>query len=98
MSYLEVISPYLEKIDTPETTLDQSVFDEALQKLEPVVEQMLRGDMNLVFNVLYRLDVSEEKVKYILFGTHEEKASKLLAEAILQREIVRRIFRLKYSQ
>ena len=98
MNYLEVISPYLAKIDTPGAKLDKSVFNEALLKLEPVVDLMLRGDMNIVFNVLYRLDVSEEKVKFILFGTHEEKASKLLAEAILEREIVRRIFRLKYSK
>jgi hypothetical protein len=98
MSYLDVITPYLNQIDTPETKLDQVVFDEALSKLEPIVEQMLRGDMNLVFNALYRLDIAEEKVKFILFGDHNEKASKLLAEAILQREIVRRIFRLKYSQ
>jgi hypothetical protein len=77
MSYLEVITPYLSQIDTPEAKLDSVVFDEALSKLEPIVEQMLRGDMNLVFNILYRLDI---------------------AEAILQREIIRKIFRLKYSQ
>lgn len=97
MDYLETIQPYLALIETPETTLDQSNFDKALAKLEPIVEQMLRGNMNDVFSILYRLDISEEKVKHILFGDHNEKSSLLLAEAILKREIVRRIFRLKYS-
>ncbi len=97
MSYLQTIEPYINLITTPNSVLDTPLFEEALSKLEPVVEQMLRGDMSLVLNILYRLDIAEEKVKYILFGNHKEKASKLLAEAILQREIVRKIFRLKYS-
>lgn len=97
MSFLEVIHPYLDQIETEDTKLDQAVIDEAIIKLEPIVAQMLNGDMNLVLNVLYRLDIPEEKVKYTLFGDHEEKASKMLAELIVKREIIRRIFRLKYS-
>jgi len=97
MSYLEILQPYLSVIKTDKQTLDQEAFQEALQKLEPYIEQLLRGNMGDVLNLLYRLDISEEKVKYILFGNHQEPTSKLLAEAILQREIVRRIFRLKYA-
>ena len=97
MSHLEIISPYLTKITADNKTLDQEAFDKALEKLEPYVAQLLKGNMNDVFSLLYKLDVSEEKVKFILFGDHQDQTSKLLAEAILQREIVRRFFRLKYS-
>lgn len=97
MSHLTIVQPYLLKIITPEDTLDQTILDEIMSKLEPYIAHLLKGDMNNVFSLLYRLDVSEEKVKHILFGDHNESSSKLLAEAILQREIVRRIYRLKYS-
>jgi hypothetical protein len=95
--HLDILHPYLEQIDFETKTLNQTFFNEALVKLEPLVEQLMRSEMTNLLNTLYRLDVSEEKVKYILFGNHEEKASKMLAEAILQREIVRKIFRQKYQ-
>ena len=97
MSHLQIISPYLVDITAEQKTLNQKVFDEVMAKLEPYVAHLLTGNMNDVFSLLYRLDVSEEKVKFILFGDHEEQTSKLLAEAILQREIIRRYYRLKYS-
>lgn len=97
MEYLEAIQPYLIQIQRPTDRLDQEAFDQALLKLEPVVDRMLKGNMNELLHFLYRLDVSEQKVKHIFFGHHQDRVSRLLAEAILQREIVRRIFRLKYS-
>lgn len=97
MEHLKIIEPYLNQIKTTEETLDNKALSEAILKLEPLVERMLQSNMNQVLNFLYRLDISEEKVKHILFGDHKEKASLLLSEAIVKREIVRRIFRLKYS-
>ena len=97
MDHLVILHPFLDHLKSDEDQLDEALLKEVIQKLEPWVERILQSDMNQVLNFLYRLDISEEKVKYILFGDHQEKASLLLSEAIVQREIVRRIFRLKYS-
>jgi hypothetical protein len=98
MDSLELISPFLDTIDSIDKEIDQEMFEQYVLKLEPLVSKALQSDMQLLLNTLYRLDVYEEKVKYILFGNHEEKASLLLSRAILEREIVRKIFRLKYGK
>ena len=69
---------------------------ELLSALIKVVEYLLDHDFNRLLNILYRIDVDENKVKE-LFAS-EEPVANGLAKAILERQKSKLKFRAKYRQ
>lgn len=72
-------------------------FIELKKLLSAKVLQLLKTDMNQLLNILYRLDVSEAKVKQAFKLLSEEDIAEQLAELIIQREIVKVEIRRRYS-
>lgn len=61
----------LEKLDTPH--------------LEQAINELIKHDFSRLVQLLYRIDVSEAKLKYILNAHPNEDAGKLIAQIILGR-------------
>ena len=61
----------LEKLDTPH--------------LEQAINKLIKHDFSRLVQLLYRIDVSEAKLKYILNAHPNEDAGKLIAQIILER-------------
>lgn len=91
LEIFDLTIPEHPELETP----DVSVFK---QKLLKQVHFLLEKDMPALWNGLYRIDVSEDKVKEIFSGVPDssEVASKL-CELILERLIQKMNFRRKYS-
>ena len=85
--------------------LDES-FDAEVDKpldrlhsfLTQVVNHMLDKDFNRLMNALYRIDVSEEKVKQILALSEPDSLAKELADLIIERELKKVEIRRKYRR
>jgi hypothetical protein len=61
----------LEKLTTPD--------------LETLINELIKTDFSKLVQLLYRIDVSEAKLKNILQAHPNEDAGKLIAEVVLER-------------
>ena len=61
----------LEKLTTPD--------------LETLINEMIKNDFSKLVQLLYRIDVSEAKLKNILQVHPNEDAGKLIAEVVVER-------------
>jgi hypothetical protein len=68
---MEINLQALEKLDIPD--------------LEATINELIKNDFSRLVQILYRIDVSEAKLKYILQTHPNEDAGKLIAQVILER-------------
>ncbi|MCO6357823.1 hypothetical protein [Roseivirga pacifica] len=71
-------------------------YDQAYLKIMRVVEDLMERDFNALINVLYRIDVSEQKLKAALAITNDNPAA-IITKMILERELQKVATRKKYS-
>jgi hypothetical protein len=63
---------------------------QALEKLSPedlanAINELIKNDFSKLVQMLYRIDVSEAKLKYILQTHPNEDAGKLIAAVVIER-------------
>jgi len=77
---------------------DEQVKHEALKKiLSKRIEEMIDHELDRFVNLLYRIDISEAKVKQALSQQPFSKAVENVAEMIIQRQLQKVITRKQYS-
>lgn len=75
---------------------EQVNSEKAFALLYKLVEHLLSHDFNRLINSLYRIDVSEEKLKAALATS--PKPAQTIAEMIWERELQKVEFRKRYSK
>lgn len=60
--------------------------DDWFPKLVDRINELITNDFQKLVHILYRLDVSEEKLKVILKENPQEDAGKLIATLVIERE------------
>jgi hypothetical protein len=73
----------LEKLSTPD--------------LETIINELIKEDFSKLVQLLYRIDVSEAKLKNILEANPNENAGKLIAEVVIERLAVTKKARESFS-
>jgi hypothetical protein len=53
--------------------------------LETMINELIKEDFSKLVQLLYRIDVSEAKLKNILEANPNENAGKLIAEVVIER-------------
>ena len=71
-------------------------YENVLEKLTRLVAYLMEKDFARLLQVLYRIDVSESKLKAAL-AEGDEKPSEIVAQMILEREMQKVATRKKYS-
>ena len=84
----------LEDTDLPEGI---SQIDELKAALKKIVSYLLDKDMSRLLMALYRIDVSETKVKQVLAVAEPEKIADSITDLIIARELQKVETRIKYS-
>lgn len=79
----------------------EKAFSE-LEQLDPsdlitFINDCIQHDFNKLVQLLYRIDVSEEKLKYILQLNPNEDAAKLIAAVIIERLAATKAARASFS-
>lgn len=74
-----------------ECQFDQNQEDkvELLDAITFRVNELLESDPGLLFSYLYRLDVLEYKVKYVMNNSRDNNPAQSLAKLILERQMQR---------
>lgn len=62
------------------------------------LDELLKHGFSSLLNALYRIDVSEEKVKQVIYQSDHENLSANLAVLIIERQKQKAITRLMYQQ
>ena len=62
------------------------------------INECIQHDFNKLVQLLYRIDVSEEKLKYILQLNPNEDAAKLIAAVIIERLAATKAARASFSK
>lgn len=76
----------------------ETAYEELTNQLKPVIEYMLEHQAETFWNLIYGIDLSERKVKDILFGNQEQiDAIHELTDLILKRELQKVVIRHYYS-
>lgn len=76
----------------------ESAYRELSDQLAPVIEYMLENQTDTFWNLIYGIDLNENKVKQILFGKEEvDNAIGQLTDLILKRELQKVVIRHYYS-
>ncbi|MTI38149.1 hypothetical protein [Fulvivirga lutimaris] len=84
----------LEETDLPEGI---SKIDELKVALKKIVSYLLDRDMSRLLLALYRIDVSEKKVKQVLAEAEPGKIAESITDLIIERELQKVETRIKYS-
>ena len=74
------------ELDEPKTALTEQ---ELLEYLAEAIGYMIEHKLDFLLSLLYRLDVSEQKINYALLPGNEDDANIALAKLVLERQKLR---------
>ena len=77
---------------------NESTNDRLKKMLIRRLDELLAHDFNALLNALYRMDVSEHKVKQVLTLSDQEDLSEDLAEMIIERVLQKAATRLAHAK
>ncbi len=76
------------------TTIEQL----SVEDLVKAIENLVNTDLEKLLFLLYRVDVSEQRIKALLDNAHTTNAAELIAQAIIERFEEKKVSREKYKQ
>lgn len=76
----------------------QLSFEQLRGQLQAAVSQMIAGNFQHLVHVLYRIDVNERKLKYLLQENVGEDAAVIIADLIIERQLEKIQSRRQFSQ
>ena len=77
--------------------IDKRSYQKVRDKLALRIQDLIEHDFEQLFNILYRIDVSEEKVRKFLSEKPAGNAPVLIADLIIEREMQKVVTRMQYS-
>ncbi|WP_462252363.1 hypothetical protein [Ferruginibacter sp.] len=72
-------------------------FAELEEKLSASINQLIQNNFEKLVSLLYRIDVSEKKLKNLLQDHVNENAGKIIAQLIIERQLEKMTLRKKYK-
>ncbi len=77
-------------------TSNQDVFAKLVLKVDERLQELIEKDFGSLMNLLYRIDVSEKRLKQELNASNEN-SSRVMAKLIVMRELQKVVTRIEYS-
>ena len=94
-----LISLEEKKLAIREVSIEKNIsFGEQFEVLVAYVDFLIQTDFNKLISILYRVDVSEEKLKVALQENNNTPISRVIATMLLKRELEKRKWRTLYEQ
>lgn len=88
----------VERLNLEEVLPMKKSSEEQLESFVEYIDYLINNDFNKLVNILYRVDVSEYKLRETLALNTKKSAGDLIARLILEREAEKIAWRIKYSQ
>ena len=83
-----------------EESVSERSSEEQLKVLVTFIDDLIRNDFNRLLSILYRVDISEEKLKRMLAENKDTqvRSAELIAQLLVEREQEKIISRAKYKR
>ena len=78
--------------------LEKISFEEIREQLSQNVNDLIVNDFQKLVSLLYRIDVSESKLKQLLKEENHEDAGKIIADMIIERQLQKIKTRQQFKQ
>ena len=72
-------------------------YDQLKPSLSEIINRLIINDFSRLISVLYRLDISEEKLKSLLSFSADVTAGNIIAEMIIERQLQKIESRKKFT-
>jgi len=82
------------EIDLPENTS----FDKLKEQLSSHINFLIQADLQKLFSILYRVDISEQKLKKLLKENPGNDASMIIADLVIERQLQKLKSRQEHSK
>ena len=76
----------------------QNAYSELFSQILPLIEKLQKESFQNFYNLMYRIDVSEGQIKKAVAESKDRSFSEIVTELILQRELIKVVFRKQYSK
>ncbi len=76
----------------------QSAYDELFGQIAPEVDKLLQGNAGSFYDLLYRIDISEDQLKKESERFPARKFSEVVAHLIIKRELQKVVIRRKFGK
>ncbi|GEO09399.1 hypothetical protein [Segetibacter aerophilus] len=89
MQSTETIKEVVEQLQNVQLafTVQINSYQQLQRELAERLNYLITHDFSLVVSILYRLDISEKKLKQLLAQTREATAGDIIAELIVERQL-----------
>ena len=77
---------------------EQTSFEELQRMLAAHINHLIKTNFEKLVSILYRIDVSEQKLKHMLLEGGNNDAGKIIADAIIERQLQKIKSRQQYSK
>jgi|SRR5690242_2373792 hypothetical protein len=78
-------------------SLATASVEEVRKKLIPLINDLINHDFNALLQLLYRIDVSEKKLKLLLKENQHHDAASIIADEIIMRQLQKLKTRSQYN-
>jgi len=69
-----------------DTVIKGNSFDESRRLLAEKINELIRADFSKLISILYRVDVSEERLKSLLQANEDKDAGIIIADLMIERQ------------
>jgi hypothetical protein len=73
-------------------------YEQLKEELSRHVNQLIEHDFQKLVAILYRIDVNEEKLKFMLLESADRDASLIITELIIERQLQKIKFRQEFRR
>ncbi|HEY5367899.1 MAG TPA: hypothetical protein VIJ75_02815 [Hanamia sp.] len=87
----------VERIIDVTNSIQTAPFDELRQKLILLINELINKDFHSLIQLLYRIDVSEKKIRTFLDEDTERDSATILAALIIERQLEKAESRQRFS-
>jgi hypothetical protein len=75
-----------------------NAYTELFSQIHPHIEKLLKGNSEIFYNLLYRIDLSETQIKKAVESSVDKSFSEIITDLILKRELLKVVMRKTYKQ
>lgn len=75
-----------------------NAYAELLSQILPLVDKLQQENFQNFYNLMYRIDISEQQIKKAVETTKDKSFSEIVTDLILKRELLKVVMRRSFSK
>lgn len=92
------INTVVNNLEVSAENLNEKSYETQFEMLTQFIDHLIQTDFNRLLSILYRVDISEEKLKSKLAESRDQQfSSQIISQMLIDREVEKIASRVKYK-